>query len=48
MTTTLPVQLEVIFQSLQCSTATVEDEFPAPRVTVDETTGGQAVPGAKS
>ncbi|MFH8752990.1 hypothetical protein ACH4GK_17655 [Streptomyces rimosus] len=41
-------QLQVIFQSLQRGEVTAEDEFPAPRVTADEITGGQVAPGAAS
>ncbi|GCD38019.1 hypothetical protein OEIGOIKO_05829 [Streptomyces chrestomyceticus JCM 4735] len=41
-------QLQVIFQSLQRGEVTAEDEFPAPRVTADEITGGQTVPGTTS
>lgn len=43
-------QLQVIFQSIQRGEVTTEDEFPAPRVTADEITGGQqpSEPGGES
>lgn len=35
-------QLQVIFRSIQQGEVSADDEFPQPRVTVDEITGGQA------
>lgn len=39
-------QLQVIFQSIQRGETTLDEEFPAPRVTVDEITG-QPKPGVQ-
>lgn len=39
-------QLQVIFQSIQRGEVTADEEFPAPRVTVEEITGGTPTGGA--
>ncbi|MEU2180266.1 hypothetical protein [Streptomyces thermolilacinus] len=38
-------QLQVIYQSIQRGEITIDEEFPAPRVTVDEITGTGAAGG---
>jgi hypothetical protein len=38
-------QLQVIFQSIQRGEVTTDEEFPAPRVTVEEITGGSTPAG---